>query len=389
MTRVVLAPYRVASQPRAAGHLWVYLQYVDALLRAGCEVWWLEELTRKADPAKDGVHAAQLRERLRPFGLADRVILYRWPTGTSPEVSDPAYVTMPAQQAEAMLGAADLLLNFHYALPGSMLARFRRTALIDIDPGLLQLWWANDQLRVQPHDVYFSIGEHLPPVPHETTATWVHTPPVVSVDLWPYRFDPRCASYTSVSSWHSSTYVLMDGSLLDTNKRLTYLDYLDLPRRSGRSLELATVLSESEAGDRALLEANGWALRDALAVAADPGSYQAYVQSSRGELGLAKPLYVLLENAWVSDRTACYLASGKPAVVQHTGSSSYLPDGLGLLRFSTVDEAADALAEVDADYERHCRAAREIAETYFSALPVVTRMLDHALGRGSRLRPGA
>lgn len=381
MTRVVLAPYRVASQPRAAGHFWVYVQYADALRRAGCDVWWLEEMTKKADPAKDSVHAAQLRERLLPFGLADRLILYRWPAGADTDATDPTYLTVTARQAETVLRTSDLLLNFHYALPAGMLGRFRRTALVDIDPGLLQLWWANDLLRVQPHDVYFSIGENVPSVPQDAGATWVHTPPAVSVDLWPYRFDPTCASWTSVSSWHSSTYVLLDGKILDTNKRLTYLDHLDLPRLSGRSLELATVLSDAEAEDRSLLERNGWSLQDALAVAGDPARYQGYIQSSRGELGLAKPLYVLLGNAWVSDRTACYLASGKPAVVQNTGTSSYLPDGLGLVRFTTPREAAEALAEVDAHYEAHCRAAREIAEAFFSAVPVVTRMLDHALAR--------
>ena len=110
-----------------------------------------------------------------------------------------------------------------------------------------------------------------------------------------------------------------------------------------------------------------------------PATYQRYIRRSSGELGCAKPAYVLLANAGVSDRTVCYLATGKPAVVQHTGPSSYLPDGCGLLRFSTVDEAVAALAEVDAHYERHCRAAREIAEAWFSATDAVTRRLRRAL----------
>ena len=86
-----------------------------------------------------------------------------------------------------------------------------------------------------------------------------------------------------------------------------------------------------------------------------------------------------LQNAWVSDRTACYLASGKPAVVQHTGPSAYLPDGEGLFRFRTVEEAAAALDAINTDYERHCRAAREIAATYFDAERVVAQILSEAL----------
>jgi hypothetical protein len=120
-------------------------------------------------------------------------------------------------------------------------------------------------------------------------------------------------------------------------------------------------------------------VRDSTVAVRTPQAYQRYIQRSRGELGCAKPAYVLLRNAWLSDRTVCYLATGKPAVVQDTGPSAYVPDGCGLLRFSTVDEAAAALAEVDAHYERHCRAARELAEACFSATDAVTRILRRAL----------
>ena len=134
-----------------------------------------------------------------------------------------------------------------------------------------------------------------------------------------------------------------------------------------------------EEEDRSLLEGHGWRVLDSTVAFRTPETYQRYIQRSRGELGCAKPACVLLGHAWVSDRTVCYLASGKPAVVQDTGPSSYLP-GCGLLRFSTVDEAAAALDEVAAHYERHCRAAREIAEASFSATGVVTRLLGQALG---------
>jgi hypothetical protein len=274
---------------------------------------------------------------------------------------------------------ADLLLNFHYALPAEMLARFARTALVDIDPGLLQLWWANEQLDVHRHDTYFSIGENLPDVPGEDGARWVHTAPAVSLPLWPYAFDPAASRFTTVTSWDSHTYVTMDGALFDTNKRRSYLDYRDVPRRAGRQLEIATIFGANELAQRRLLESGGWWVRDPRVVAGTPQAYRSYIQGSRGELSCAKPAYVVLRNAWFSDRTACYLASGKPAVVQDTGPSRYLPSGLGLLRFSSPDEAVAAVAEVDARYEKHCRAAREIAETYLSATDVVTRMLDCAV----------
>ena len=382
MTRVVLAAYRVATQPHAAGHFWAYAQYVDALRRLGCDVWWLEELAPEEDPAEDMARAKTLVDRLGAFGLDGRVILYRAAdTGDAERV--PTYVNISAERAERAMRGADVLLNFHYALAPSMLSRFRRTALIDIDPGILQLWWRHGLLRVHEHDVYFTIGEHLdqPPL-SDHRVEWVHNPPVVSLDLWPYTFEPRSISFTTVASWHGSTYVLVeDETLYDTNKKLAFLDFVDLPRRTTQQLELALVLSRREEAERDLLLRSGWSLRDATEVAGTPADYQRYVQHSRGEFSCAKPAYVWLQNAWLSDRTICYLASGKPAVVQDTGPSAYESNGYGLLRFSSIDEAEAALREVNRDYERHCRAAREIAEAHFSATRLVARLLELALDR--------
>ena len=133
------------------------------------------------------------------------------------------------------------------------------------------------------------------------------------------------------------------------------------------------------------MEPRGWRLREAWDVSATPQQYRSYVQGSRGEFSCAKLAYVKLETAWVSDRTLCYLASGKPAVVQHTGSSRFLPDAEGLFRFRNVEEAARAFAAVEAHYERHCRLARALAEEHFDARRVVARVLERALERGGRL----
>src|SRR5207247_2485186 len=131
--------------------------------------------------------------------------------------------------------------------------------------------------------------------------------------------------------------------------------------------------------DRRMLEPKGWRLREAWDVTATPDAYRTYVQRSRGEFSCAKPAYVSLDTALVSDRTLCYLASGKPAVVQHTGASRILPDAEGLLRFRSIDEAATALAAAEADYERHGRAARALVEENFDARRVVASVLERAL----------
>jgi len=132
------------------------------------------------------------------------------------------------------------------------------------------------------------------------------------------------------------------------------------------------------------MEPKGWTLREAWDVSATPEAYRTYVQQSRGEFSCAKPAYISLETAWVSDRTLCYLASGKPAVVQYTGASRFLPDAQGLFRFRNMDEAVRALATAEADYERHGRAARALVEEHFDARRVVASVLERALGRQAR-----
>ena len=131
--------------------------------------------------------------------------------------------------------------------------------------------------------------------------------------------------------------------------------------------------------DRRDMERRGWRIRPSPEVAGTPGAYQAYLQGSRGEFSCAKRSCMKFQNAWVSDRTVCYLATGKPVVVQDTGPSSFLPNGEGIFRFSTLEQAADAFGAINADYERHCRAARKLAETYFDARSVAATILDHAL----------
>src|SRR5205823_9306760 len=131
--------------------------------------------------------------------------------------------------------------------------------------------------------------------------------------------------------------------------------------------------------DRRLLERQSWKIVHAWDVSSTPEQYRAYIQRSRGEFSCVKPSCMLLQNAWISDRTLCYLASGKPAVVQHTGPSHFLPDAAGLFRFRTLEEAARALSTAEADYARHGRLARALAEEYFDAHKVVGRVVEHAL----------
>jgi glycosyltransferase involved in cell wall biosynthesis len=160
---------------------------------------------------------------------------------------------------------------------------------------------------------------------------------------------------------------------------VSFLAFAELPRLTTQPLELAVYMAAGDTEDQRTMERHGWRLRPSVEVSRTPEMYRSYIQGSRGEISCVKPSYIKLQNGWISDRSLCYLASGKPVVVQQTGLSSYLPTGEGIFEFSTAAEAAEALTAVNADYEKHCRSAREIAETYFDAQQTAKKILEVAL----------
>ena len=364
---------------------------MQGLLRLGCEVYWLEQVTSDPNRGQESRLAAGLSERMTRFGLEGKTLLYSVDRDQEGGAGSFHFVGCTRSEAEAILRRADLLLNFHYAIDPRLLACVRRTALVDIDPGLLQYWISTGQLAVPPHDRYVTTGETVgTPAARfsDCGLPWIRIRPPVCLDLWPFISDPPSAPFTTVSSWMSTDFLKVTENgktfLRQNTKRIAFLRFLDLPRHTSEPLELALYLVEKDAPERARLERHGWRVRHSREVAGSPEAYRSYVQQSRGEFSCAKPSCMDFQNAWISDRTLCYLASGRPAVVQHTGPSAYLPNGEGLFRFRTLEEAAAALETVNADYDRHCRAAREIAETHFDAKQVVARILNETLGSRSR-----
>jgi len=382
MPTVVISPFNVVNFLEGGGHFWVYMQYAHGLRQLGCDVYWLENFRSSGDAKQDAAVLALYATRMEAYGLGGKHILYisRGQPGAPGRPTE--YAGMTQSEAEAIFEQADLLLNFHYAMDPALLARFRRTALVDIDPGLLQFWISRRQLVVHQHDYYFTTGETVgtpDALFPDCGLQWIHIRPAVCLDRWPYVYDPNREAFTTVSNWNTVDWIVDGAKVYDNTKRASFLRFAELPCMTNQALELALYLGDGDAEDQRALERQGWRVRYSLDVASTPGMYQAYIQGSRGEFGCAKPFYVKYQTAWVSDRTLCYLASGKPVVVQHTGPCSFLPNGEGMFRFSTLREAADALATINADYEGHSRAAREIAEAYFDARQVVERILNVAL----------
>jgi len=360
------------------------LQYVLGLRQLGCDVYWLEGFRTEGQTKRETAALATFRARTEAYGLGGKLALYltngkndlspAWPT---------EYLVMSRDEAEALYERADLLLNFHYAINPSLLARFRRTALVDIDPGLLQFWTSRGQLTVPRHDVYFSTGETVGKpggkIP-DCGLRWHHIRPAVCLERWPYAADPPRGAFTTVSIWDSDDWVVDAEETYENTKRVAFLEFADLPRLTKQPLELALFLrTERDLADKRDLEGRGWRIRHSREVAATPEMYQLYIQRSRGEFSCAKGSCIKFQNAWVSDRTLCYLASGRPVVVQDTGPSSFLPDGEGMFRFSTAEQAVRAFDVINGDYEKHRRAARRIAEQFFDAKQVVKEILHQAL----------
>jgi hypothetical protein len=370
--------------PEGGGNLWPYLNWALGLRALGCKVIWLEGVERQAPVAEVQSLVGDLKSRLARYGLADSVAVY----ARAGEPLPPAALEGCVDIEEAR--EADLLLNLSYDSCQEIMGHFRRTAMVDIDPGLTQVWMNEGVARLPPHDSYFTIGESIGE-PGSTVPAggvrWQHTPPCVALDWWPVSRAEDDAPFTTVSNWGNPEWVTYGDQSYNNNKRSAFVEFLDLPSRTAQPLELALCLEADEQlrlapyekEEQLALEQLGWRVVHSYAVASTPWDYQRYVQSSRGEFGCAKPAYVRLQNAWLSDRTLCYLASGKPAVVQHTGPSRFLPDDAGLFRFRDLDQATRCLEAAAADYERQCRLARALAEEHFDARRVARRVLERAL----------
>jgi hypothetical protein len=376
-TVCLATPHTLAGTDNGA-HLWIFINWALGLRAVGMRVVWLEStrgLTTRRPTADLHGALSDLRDRLRPLDLADTVV--------AAALNDDGSVVPPVGEPSAVDDVldADLLINFLYAAPARFVKRFRRSALVDLDPGLLQIWMQRGQIEVAPHDAYFTIGETVGTAEArfpDCGLPWRHIPPPVFLPAWPVVPADASARYTTVTGWWDK-WMELDGEVFSNEKRSAFLRYLPLPRLVPRELELSTILDEfTLSTDRVTLEEHGWKVRDARQVCATPGEVRRYLQSSWGEFTCARPSSARLSSTWVSDRTSCYLASGKPAIVEYTAPSLYPSEG-GLIRFKTLGEAVSACETIEADYARHCHWARSIAETYFDARKVARQLLGETL----------
>ena len=205
---------------------------------------------------------------------------------------------------------------------------------------------------------------------------WQTFVPPVALDYWPVQTDTIASKFTTIGQWRGQTAVWREETYWP--KREEFLRLIELPRKTTQPIELALLIHESETEDLMALRSNGWRLVDPHEAAAGTDGFRSYIQRSRAEFSVAKNGYIKTQSGWFSDRTVCYLASGRPVLVQDTGIGKHLPVGCGLLTFSTLEEAVHGIESINADYPRHCAAARKLAEDQFAAPKVLQSILERA-----------
>jgi hypothetical protein len=255
-------------------------------------------------------------------------------------------------------------------------------ALIDIDPVFTHIDRLTDSVArdlALEHTAFLSYGENFgssrSAIPDDGLP-WQATRPPIVLDAWPATPGSAQARFTTVMQWNSYPAREYCG-LLYGMKSDSFAPYADLPMRVGNILELA--MPGALEATPTLLQGRGWELRDPRETARDPWAYQRYIRDSKAEFSVAKHGYVFSRSGWFSDRSACYLASGRPVVTQETGFSDWLQSAGGVIPFDTPEEALAGIEEVNGRYEFHCRAARGVAEEYFDARKVLTELLERSL----------
>lgn len=385
----------LGQRPRRGGHAWVLLQYLLGLRRLGCDVRFVDRLEPDMCvdgggapcPAEQSVNLAWVARVLSEAGLGDAWAVLVDGGGRSLGI-DRADLVAWARGAELLV---DVMGYLH---DEELLGAVGRRLFLDIDPGFPQLWaWQGLHDAFGRHDVYATYGANIgDPTCHVPTCDleWVATRPPVVLEHWPVLPAPVRPRVTSVGSWRGPFAPVVHEGRRYGLRAHSMRALAGLPAAARRDapaeFELALDIDREDAADMRLLTGGGWRLVDPQAVAGTPAGYRGYVQGSSCELLVPKELYLRARTGWCSDRSACYLASGRPVLALDpwpagSGRLPAIPTGKGLVPFADLTGAAEAVAEVYADYEAHRVAARVLAEEHFDSDRVLGRLLDEA---GSR-----
>jgi hypothetical protein len=362
------------------GHAWIAMQYLAGLQALGHEVYFLEDCGEESwvynwdteQLTTDlGYPAAYIRACLSPLGLAERWI-YR---------AGERSAGMEAEAFRAVCSRADLLIVWAVPL-SSWRPEYgcpRRRAYIDADPGFTQMSLVQGKadlvMTVDHCERLFTIAQRLGasdcPIP-TAGREWVKTVAPVSLPHWPVAEQSDATVFTSVMQWRGFREVVYDGVTYGQKDR-EFPRFQQLPQRTRQPLRIALTGAPPED-----LQRRGWEVVPGWGVSRTPWSYRTFIQESRAEFGVAKHGYVRMRGGWFSDRSVCYLASGRPVLVEDTGLGDWLGAGEGVVAFHDLEGAVEGIDRINADYEHQRRAARRLAEEFFDATRVLPPLLEAA-----------
>ena len=379
-TRGTIVLWGLLAASPFGGMTWQVLQHLTGLRRLGFDVWYVEDSDRPVyhpttywPTFECEANIAYLARQMHSLGLDDRWI-FRCP-GRSDRccgARDLAGLRRLYREADAafnLCGAQELRPEHHDV---------RCLVYLETDPVANQIRVATGHLptieALAAHHYIFTYGENLGAadcrVPVERFQ-WQPTRPPVCLDWWSTSAPPIAdAALTTVANWkHTGKDIVWQGEVYSWSKHLEFRNFINLPLHSALPLELAVGgVGDDEQAD---MRRHGWRIVPSVNLA-EPGAYRDYICASRGEFTVAKDQNIRLRSGWFSDRSACYLAAGRPVITQDTGFGNIIPTGAGLFAFTTADEALEAIALVAHDYKRQSTAARSIAQEYFAA--------EHVLG---------
>jgi hypothetical protein len=383
MARIIFAGYLVRYP--LGGYAWQMAHYLLGFRALGHDVWFYEDtgewdsvfaynpLTNEFAPSYEyGISATA--SFLNEMGFGDRWVFF--------DIERDLKYGPGANCLDALLKESDLLVSFGPVnrIPAETYSG-RPSIFIDSDPVYAQLKLANGDSGlaaiVDAHRLHFTFGENIGRSGSTLPTAgyiWHPTRQPVAIEFWENPGPPRLA-YTTVGKWDSKGRdVKYKGETFTWRKRTEWHRFLDLPAKAAETFELAMDV-ESVPGDLEILTHHGWHVVDPMQISTNPWRYRDYLRGSRGEFTVAKDMNVRLRSGWFSDRAACYLAAGRPVVEQDTGFGDILPLGPGLHACRTVEDAAEAVREIEGDYQRASSHAAEIAQQYFAAERVLGELL--------------
>ena len=376
------------GQMPIAGVVWQHIHYIVGLQRLGHEVYYIEDtLNPSYNPetfewGTDLTYAAKtLRELAEKHGFQDRWCFCQR------QLPDQPTAGLSKQRMLELYRDADAIVNICGAQEfNDDILQNRRILYVESDPGIEQIRVDQGKPKTLPylqrHHALFTFGELIGseffPVPLHGL-NWMPTRQPVVTDLWKTESQPDSAAlFTSIANWNTTGTkdVEWRGSMYLWSKSLEFLKFVEAPLISGEEFELATTIKDRETQE--IFRKNRWRFSSPVEISINFDQYREYIQASKGEYTVAKDVYARLNTGWFSDRTACYLAAGRPVITQETGFTKIYGGEKGLLAFRTADEIKEHVRAINADYKAHSRAAFEIAAEYFEATKVLASLLDRA-----------